>query len=88
MGELKIQYSDKKVTPFGGMKLLKDFIDAHNQYFHNIFSSLIFFIGHININYKFSLLKINIILSFSSFIGGSIFLATILTINSGAREKW
>jgi len=26
MGELKIQYSDKKVTPFGGMKLLKDFI--------------------------------------------------------------
>ena len=27
MGELKIQYSDKKVTPFGGMKLLKDFID-------------------------------------------------------------
>ena len=28
MGELKIQYSDKKVTPFGGMKLLKDFIDT------------------------------------------------------------
>ena len=27
MGELKIEYSDKKVTPFGGMKLLKDFID-------------------------------------------------------------
>jgi len=27
MGELKIQYSNKKVTPFGGMKLLKDFID-------------------------------------------------------------
>ncbi len=27
MGELKINYSDKKVTPFGGMKLLKDFID-------------------------------------------------------------
>ena len=27
MGELKIQYSDKKVTPFGGMKLLKNFID-------------------------------------------------------------
>lgn len=27
MGELKIVYSDKKVTPFGGMKLLKDFID-------------------------------------------------------------
>jgi len=30
MGELKIQYSDKKVTPFGGMKLLKDFIDTTN----------------------------------------------------------
>ena len=30
MGELKIKYSDKKVTPFGGMKLLKDFIDATN----------------------------------------------------------
>ncbi len=28
MGELKIQYSDKKVTPFGEMKLLKDFIDT------------------------------------------------------------
>jgi len=27
MGEMKIVYSDKKVTPFGGMKLLKDFID-------------------------------------------------------------
>lgn len=27
MGELKIAYSDKKVTPWGGMKLLKDFID-------------------------------------------------------------
>ncbi len=27
MGELKIEYSNKKVTPFGGMKLLKDFID-------------------------------------------------------------
>jgi hypothetical protein len=27
MGELKIEYSDKKVTPFGGMKLLKDFMD-------------------------------------------------------------
>jgi hypothetical protein len=27
MGELKIKYSDKKVTPFGGMKLLKDFMD-------------------------------------------------------------
>ena len=26
MGELKIEYSDKKITPFGGMKLLKDFI--------------------------------------------------------------
>ncbi len=25
MGELAINYSDKKVTPFGGMKLLKDF---------------------------------------------------------------
>ena len=25
MGELKIEYSDKKVTPFGGMKLLKNF---------------------------------------------------------------
>ena len=30
MGELKIQYSDKKVTPFGGMKLLKDFMDTTN----------------------------------------------------------
>jgi hypothetical protein len=30
MGELKIAYSDKKVTPFGGMKLLKDFIDQTN----------------------------------------------------------
>lgn len=30
MGELKIEYSDKKVTPFGGMKLLKDFIDRTN----------------------------------------------------------
>ncbi len=30
MGELKIQYSDKKVTPFEGMKLLKDFIDTTN----------------------------------------------------------
>lgn len=28
MGESKIQYSDKKVTPLGGMKLLKDFIDT------------------------------------------------------------
>ena len=27
MGELKISYSDKKVTPWGGMKLLKNFID-------------------------------------------------------------
>ena len=27
MGEMKVVYSDKKVTPFGGMKLLKDFID-------------------------------------------------------------
>jgi hypothetical protein len=27
MGELKIAYSDKKVTPWGGMKLLKDFLD-------------------------------------------------------------
>ena len=27
MGEMKIVYSDKKVTPFGGMKLLKDFMD-------------------------------------------------------------
>lgn len=27
MGELKIAYSDKKVTPWGGMKLLKNFID-------------------------------------------------------------
>jgi hypothetical protein len=32
MGELKIAYSDKKVTPWGGMKLLKDFID-HLQIF-------------------------------------------------------
>jgi len=30
MGELKIQYTDKKVTPFGGMKLLKDFMDTTN----------------------------------------------------------
>lgn len=30
MGELKIAYSDKKVSPFGGMKLLKDFIDRTN----------------------------------------------------------
>jgi hypothetical protein len=30
MGALKIEYSDKKVTPFGGMKLLKDFIDKTN----------------------------------------------------------
>ena len=30
MGKLKIQYSDKKVTPFGGMKLLKDFMDTTN----------------------------------------------------------
>ena len=27
MGELKIAYSDKKITPWGGMKLLKDFMD-------------------------------------------------------------
>jgi hypothetical protein len=27
MGEMRIRYSDKKVTPFGGMKLLKDFMD-------------------------------------------------------------
>lgn len=32
MGELKIEYSDKKVTPFGGMKLLKDFIDKTTIY--------------------------------------------------------
>jgi len=30
MGELKIEYSDKKVTPFGGMRLLKEFIDKTN----------------------------------------------------------
>jgi hypothetical protein len=30
MGGVKIQYSDKKVTPFGGMKLLKDFMDTTN----------------------------------------------------------
>ena len=30
MGKLKINYSDKKVTPYGGMKLLKDFIDQTN----------------------------------------------------------
>ena len=30
MGDLKIQYSDKKISPFGGMKLLKDFIDTTN----------------------------------------------------------
>ena len=29
MGELKIKYSDKKVTPFGGMKLLKNFMDTY-----------------------------------------------------------
>ena len=27
MGELKIAYSNKKITPWGGMKLLKDFMD-------------------------------------------------------------
>ena len=27
MGKLKINYLDKKVIPFGGMKLLKDFMD-------------------------------------------------------------
>jgi len=27
MGELQIAYSDKKVSPFGGMKLLKEFMD-------------------------------------------------------------
>ena len=27
MGKLKIEYSDKKITPFGCMKLLKDFMD-------------------------------------------------------------
>lgn len=27
MGELKIEYSDKRATPFGGIKLLKEFID-------------------------------------------------------------
>ena len=30
MGELKIQYSDKKVTSFSGMKILKDFMDTTN----------------------------------------------------------
>jgi hypothetical protein len=30
MGELKIEYSDKKVTPFGGMKILREFIDKTN----------------------------------------------------------
>ena len=30
MVELRIKYSNKKVTPFGGMKLLKDFIDKTN----------------------------------------------------------
>ena len=30
MGELKIEYSYKKITPFGGMKLLKDFMDKTN----------------------------------------------------------
>lgn len=30
MGGLKIEYSNKKMTPFGGMKLLKDFIDKTN----------------------------------------------------------
>ena len=27
MGELKIAYSDKKITPWGGMKLLKDYMN-------------------------------------------------------------
>jgi len=27
MGEFKIVYSDKKVTVFGGMKMLKDYMD-------------------------------------------------------------
>jgi len=27
MGEMKVVYSDKKVIPFCGMKLLKDFMD-------------------------------------------------------------
>jgi len=27
MGALKIAYSNKKITPWGGMKLLKDFMD-------------------------------------------------------------
>ncbi len=27
MGKLKIQYSDKKITPWDGMKLLKDFMN-------------------------------------------------------------
>ena len=27
MGKLKIEYSDKKITPFVGMKLLIDFMD-------------------------------------------------------------
>ena len=30
MSALKIEYSDKKVTPFGGMKLLKDFMYQTN----------------------------------------------------------
>ena len=32
MGKLKIEYSDKKITPFGGMKLLKDFMDKTSVY--------------------------------------------------------
>jgi len=30
MGELKIEYSHKRVTPFGGMRLLKEFVDKTN----------------------------------------------------------
>jgi len=34
MGELKITYSDKKVTPFGEMKLLKYFTGATCKFFN------------------------------------------------------
>jgi len=32
MGELKIEYIDKNITPFGGMKILKDFMDNIGVY--------------------------------------------------------
>jgi len=32
MGELKVEYIDKNITPFGGMKVLKDFMDKIDIY--------------------------------------------------------